>query len=88
MSQNQNAVFLDLGPADDAAQKLLDFWGEDREDPQETIVARAYLALRAECHLLAKLAADTPQFSNPLEVWAAQAIRDRHLATPPKATGP
>lgn len=31
---------------------------------------------------LAKLAADTPQFFNPADVWDAQAARDSALATP------
>lgn len=85
MSRAGGVVLLDLAPADAAAEDLIQFWGEDG-DGQESVVARAYLALRAECHVLAKLAADTPQFSNPLDVWAAQTIRDRHLANPRKAS--
>jgi len=34
----------------------------------------------AECRLMAKLAADTPQFYNPLVVFEAQHVRDRILA--------
>lgn len=36
--------------------------------------------LRAELLAVARLAADTPQFFNPLEGFAAQKIRDRVLA--------
>ena len=35
-----------------------------------------------ERNLLARLSADTPQFSNPLEVYAAQKIRDGILGLP------
>ncbi len=33
-----------------------------------------------ERRLLARLAADTPQFSNPMDLWAAKRIRDRILS--------
>jgi hypothetical protein len=36
-------------------------------------------SLNAECLALAKLAADEPQFFNPLDAFAAQAIRDKWL---------
>lgn len=38
--------------------------------------------LEQECRVLAKLAAKTPQFFNPLHVYEAEQIRDRWLATP------
>lgn len=37
-------------------------------------------AMAPEMKLLARLAAKTPQFSNPLEVWKAEAVRDRVLS--------
>lgn len=33
-----------------------------------------------DCVTLAKLAADTPQFDNPLVAWEAQVTRDKYLA--------
>jgi hypothetical protein len=46
--------------------------------------ARAIIAkLQADRLLLAKLAAETPQFFNPLEAMEAQALRNRILATVP-----
>jgi hypothetical protein len=35
--------------------------------------------LRVCCTLMARLASKTPQFSNPLEVWDAEKLRDRIL---------
>lgn len=35
-----------------------------------------------ERRLLARLSADTPQFSSPLDVWEAQMVRDRILSLP------
>jgi hypothetical protein len=48
----------------------------------ETVVTlRAFIAkLKADRLLLARLAAETPQFNNPLIVYEAQALRDRLLA--------
>lgn len=40
----------------------------------------AVLLLQRECTLMARLAADTPQFDNPLEVMEAKRIRDKWLA--------
>ncbi|MGJ0510220.1 MAG: hypothetical protein ACR652_24500 [Methylocystis sp.] len=42
--------------------------------------------LFAQRRVLAKLAAETPQFSNPLEVYAAQELRDEILAPIPAPT--
>jgi hypothetical protein len=33
----------------------------------------------SDCKVLARLASDTPQFSNPIHVIEAKKIRDRHL---------
>lgn len=38
--------------------------------------------LERECRLLARLAAKTPQFDNPLHIYEAEKIRDRWLAVP------
>lgn len=63
--------------------------GEDSLGPAvvfcDTACLDAYVAvrenpLRARLLAVSKLAADTPQFFNPLDAFAAQAIRDRVLA--------
>jgi DNA-binding MarR family transcriptional regulator len=38
--------------------------------------------LERECRLLAKLAARTPQFDNPLQIYEAEKVRDKWLAMP------
>jgi hypothetical protein len=45
-----------------------------------TISPRVVLRLIRERQLLARLAADEPQFSNPLHVYEAQRLRDEVLA--------
>jgi hypothetical protein len=44
------------------------------------------VALRAERLLLAKLAAETPQFDNPLHAWEAKRIRDQVLDLAARST--
>lgn len=61
--------------------------GDEMEDA--TLCANlwcdAIAKLRAQRLVLAKLAADTPQFDNPLHVYDAKALRDRILAAAPHA---
>jgi hypothetical protein len=47
-------------------------------DERDAAIARAERA-EAACQLLARLAADTPQFDNPLHVYEAKRIRDAIL---------
>ncbi len=45
-----------------------------------TLVTRLLDEAAKDRRLLARLAAKTPQFSNPIDVWRAEKVRDRVLA--------
>jgi hypothetical protein len=51
-----------------------------RKQRESTLTLLEWYA--AERKLMARLASKTPQFSNPLDVWQAEQIRDSILAKP------
>lgn len=78
--EEANSIVYHAGPE---KAKLVEFQPElerlaglNREDS----VVALFVSIRRDCVTLAKLAAETPQFDNPLHVWAAQEVRDRYLS--------